>query len=96
MSKCYFNGSILSLIDPSKTVESCIIIVIDSLNYLSDNALMSTLSISIYPCVPSNILKLLKVIVDFPAPVLPTMATFSPAYTVKFIFFKTSGKPSLY
>ena len=67
----------LSLIVPSNIVASCKIIVIDSLNYAKDNVDMSTPSINIYPFIASRILNNDKVMVDLPAPVLPTTPIFS-------------------
>lgn len=52
-------------------------IVIEFLNYLRDNYAISIPSIKIYPSKDSKILNKLKVIDDFPAPVLPTIPTFS-------------------
>ena len=48
---------------------------------------------SYYPYV---ILKRACIILDFPAPVLPTMATFSPSYILKFNFFNVKSNYSLY
>ena len=67
----------LSLMVPSNIVASYKIIVIDSLNYDKDNVDMSTPSIKIYPFIASRILNKDKVMVDLPAPVLPTTPIFS-------------------
>lgn len=37
-----------------------------------------------------------KVKVDFPAPVRPTIPTFSPPFTVKLKFFSTKSNPGRY
>lgn len=44
----------------------------------------------------SNILNIVKVIVDLPAPVLPTIPTFSLGFMVALMFFNANGNPSLY
>ena len=62
---------------PSNIVASYKIIVIDSLSYDKDNVDMSTPSIKIYPFIASRILNKDNVIVDLPAPVLPTTPIFS-------------------
>ena len=56
---------------------------------------MSIPSIIIYPFMASNILNNVNVIVDFPAPVLPTTPIFSFGLIVKLRFFKAGGKFSL-
>jgi len=72
-----FKGSKLSLKLPSNKIASYNIIVIDYLNYYKLNVDISTPSIKIFPSLASNIRKRDKVIVDFPAPVLPTTPIFS-------------------
>lgn len=72
--------------------ESCNIIVIDSLNYLSDKVDISTPSINNYPSNDSKILNRLKVIDDLPAPVLPTTPIFSLELTLKFKLVNAGGR----
>lgn len=86
----------LSLIVPANSVGSYIIIVIDSLNYLNEIVEISYPSINNFPFIASRILKIVNVIVDLPAPVLPTIPTFSLGFIVALIFFKANGSPSLY
>eukprot|EP00093_Oithona_nana_P014414 14414.XXX_342715_343173_1 [CDS] Oithona nana genome sequencing. len=57
---------------------------------------MSTSSINICPESMLIIRKRAKVTEDFPAPVCPTMPTFSLAFTLKLKSFKTKGSPSRY
>lgn len=90
------NGSMLSLMVPLNNVGSCIIIVIDSLSYLNEIEEISWLSINNYPFKASKILKIVNVIVDFPAPVLPTIPIFSLGFMTMLKFFKAKGNPSLY
>ena len=65
-------GSKFSLSVPSNIVESYIMIVIFSLSYLKGICFISLPSIIIYPLEASKILNKLIVMVDLPAPVLPT------------------------
>ena len=81
---------------PSNIVASYNIMVIDSLNYANDSVEISTPSIKIYPFIASNILNNDKVIVDLPAPVLPTTPIFSLDLIETVKFFNAGGKFSLY
>ena len=91
-----FNGSTFSLIVPLNKVESYIIIVIDSLTYYKESVEISIPSIQIVPDAASNILSKVKVIVDLPAPVLPTTPIFSFYYILTETFYNAKGSPSLY
>lgn len=91
-----FRGSILSRMEPSKMVESCIIIVIDSLNYLRLNCEISTPSMIIFPDIASNTLNKVSVMVDLPAPVRPTTPIFSFGYMTNDKSLKAVGKFSRY
>lgn len=74
---CLPRGSMFSLIVPSNNWGSYKIIVI---LYLKSNKFISeisTSSIKIFPLKTSSTLNRLRVIVDFPAPVLPTTPIFS-------------------
>ena len=53
---------------------------------------MSWSSIIIFPSNASMILKMLRIIVDFPEPVLPHIPTFSPDLICKFKPLRTNGK----
>ena len=57
---------------------------------------MSTPSINIYPFIASRILNNDKVMVDLPAPVLPTTPIFSLDLIETVIFFNAGGRFSLY
>ena len=57
---------------------------------------ISTPSISIVPDSISNILNRLKMIVDFPAPVLPTTPIFSFGLIFIFKFLRTCGSSARY
>ena len=69
-------GSKLNLKDPLKIVGSYGMTVIFCLNSLNFNLLISMPSISIVPYSSSRILDSVNAIVDFPAPVRPTMPIF--------------------
>ena len=58
--------------------------------------LISTPSIQIDPFSNSTILLMAKLIVLFPAPVLPTIPTFYPPSTLKLKDFKTNSVLGLY
>lgn len=90
-------GSIFSLIEPLKIkgvwgmTETC------CLNEWSP-ILLASYSPKRYsdPGSVSQILNTDWMIEDFPAPVLPTMPTFSPGKILKETFFRTKGNPYLY
>ncbi|KAH3687467.1 hypothetical protein WICPIJ_001577 [Wickerhamomyces pijperi] len=66
------------------------------LKSVSPNLEVLMLSISMWPSTGSIILKMAKASDDFPAPVLPTIPTFSPALMSKLMSFKTKSKFSRY
>ena len=72
----FYNGSMFYLRVPSNIVASYIIIVIDDLTYFKDSKEISTPSINNLPEKPSKTLNRVKLMVDFPAPVLPTTPIF--------------------
>lgn len=71
------------------------IIVMFDLNYKRFRDDMSTSSISIIPSTVSIILKRLRVSVDFPAPVLPTIPIFSIGLMVREKFWRAGFKSFL-
>jgi hypothetical protein len=75
---------------------SCGIIVNLDLKSYNPNLLTSTLSIKIVPSTGSMSRKRAKVREDFPAPVRPTIPTFSLGLTSRVIFLRTRSRPSLY
>ena len=95
-SEFFYKGSILSRIDPSKIEGSYIIIVMDDLNYYKLKVEISIPLMSIDPSIASSNLKRVIVIVDLPAPVLPTTPIFSKEFILIEILFKAGGSPSRY
>jgi len=69
--------------------------VIESRNYCNDKLAISTPSIIIDPYEASKILNKLNVIVDFPAPVLPTIPTFYRGAMLKHKSFNAGAKLAL-
>ncbi len=72
------------------------IIVIDSLSYYRLKLAILIPSINISPSIASNNLSKVIVIVDFPAPVLPTTPIFYIEFIKKEILFNAGGSPSRY
>jgi hypothetical protein len=72
------------------------IIVIDDLNCYKLKVEISIPSIRIDPSIASSNLKRVIVIVDLPAPVLPTTPIFSKGFILKVILFRAGGSPSRY
>jgi hypothetical protein len=68
LSVCFPRGSMFYLSVPSKRVGSCMIIVMDSLNYCKLTVQIFTESIKMHPPIASRILNKVIVIVDLPAP----------------------------
>jgi len=68
----------------------------DSLNCFKERVEISKPSMRILPSKASNILSIVSVIVDLPAPVLPTTPIFSLGLIVTFKAFNAGGNPSLY
>lgn len=66
------------------------------LNQLSSIFEISSPLIRIYPDWASTILQRARQIVLFPAPVRPTIPTFSPALTLKLKLLRTSSVSGLY
>ena len=79
LSEHLLSGSMLNLRVPVNSVGSCGMMVTFLLSYSSEISLMFSPSISIEPPQISTILVKARLRVDFPAPVLPTIPTFSPA-----------------
>ena len=75
---------------------SYMIIVRDDLNYYKLKVEISIPSMKIDPSIASINLKRVMVIVDLPAPVLPTTPIFSKGFILKETFFKAGGSPSRY
>jgi hypothetical protein len=91
-----FSGSRLNLRVFSNKDESCGMIVILSLRSARPTVDISTPSISMLPLNFSIILHRANQIVLFPAPVLPTIPTFSPDSIVTFKFLSTTCVSGLY
>ena len=77
-------GSQLNRRLASNRTGSYYITVILSLSFYKGTVAISTPSIRIYPPESSTILVSAKPMVDFPAPVRPTMPTLHPAVTLRF------------
>ena len=89
-------GSILNLNVPVNKVGSCGMIVMLYLNLCSGISLILTPSTKIDPDSSSTILVKARLMVLFPAPVLPTMPIFWPASTSNDNPLRTSGVFGLY
>lgn len=96
LSVYWLAGSRLSLNDPFIKVGSCSIIVIQDRRSFKGYYLISFWSIKILPSAASKILSKQLIRVDFPAPVRPTIPTFSPCLMLRVIPLITSGSPYLY
>lgn len=96
VSVYYFLGSRFSRKVPSIMTGYWEMRVMLDLKSLSGMSIVFFPSIKMAPSVGSTILKIDEVIVDFPAPVLPTIPIFSPALTLKVRLFKTLGKLGRY
>ena len=85
-----------SRIVPSNMAASYIISVMLDLSYYRLRFWISTPSIIILPSVGSSILSIVSVIVDFPAPVLPTIPILWFGLILKLKFYRTKGKDYRY
>mmetsp|Transcript_13169 Transcript_13169/g.18231 ORF Transcript_13169/g.18231 Transcript_13169/m.18231 type:complete len:351 (-) Transcript_13169:4033-5085(-) len=94
-SSCSLKGSILNRIVPRNKTGSCGMIDNFSRRDQRPILVISTLSITILP--PHSSTRRYRVTKreDFPAPVLPTMPTFSPGLTSKLSPRRTRGRPGL-
>ena len=91
-----FCGSKLNLRVPSKIVGSWGMIVIQDQSLASSILEMSSPLINICPEYASTIRHRARHIVLLPAPVLPTIPTFSPAFTSNVKSFRTSSVSGQY
>mmetsp|Transcript_37012 Transcript_37012/g.36614 ORF Transcript_37012/g.36614 Transcript_37012/m.36614 type:complete len:227 (-) Transcript_37012:3136-3816(-) len=96
LSEHLFSGSRLNFKVFLNRTGSCGIMVILSLRSANPTLEMSTPSISIDPLSASMILQRAKHKVLLPAPVLPTIPTFSPALMLRLIFLRTTSVSSRY
>lgn len=92
----WFSGSRLNLKEPVKRVGSYGMTVTLFLSSMSGTLEMSTPSINMVPEKSSIILLRASPTVVFPAPVLPTIPTFSPDFTSKERFLRAKSVYGLY
>lgn len=88
-------GSKFALTVPSNMVASCIIMVTDSLSYVNVTSVILIPSMDMLPWDVSNMRNIARVIVDLPAPVLPTTPNFVLDGMTIDIFFNAAYSPAL-
>merc|ERR1719234_2557741 len=95
-SEKWFPGSRLKRRLPENRVGSCGMIVSLALRSCRPMVVISLPSMGTLPLVGSIILNSARLRLDFPAPVLPTMPTFSLSETSKLKFSRTQGSSGRY
>ena len=86
----------LSLSVPSNMVASYMTIVMDCLSCCKLSVEISVESMRILPSTASSMRRSVSVMVDFPAPVLPTTPILSLGSMVKLMDDRALGSPGLY
>jgi hypothetical protein len=94
-SACSARGSRFYRRVPSIRTGYCAISVMLERRSRSDSSAVLFLSTKTAPAAASTSLRIDPTIVDLPAPVLPTIPIFSPAFTLKLSSLSTDGSPGL-